>query len=162
PAPKTQTRLDATLTARGFCCRSRRLRLPARLFPPRLGPPSRWRPELASAPQPRLFDAIPSPWDCPPRQTRPCDVKSLPEPCAAAWCTSPAHLRRRAGRKPLLAFVFLAAIRFHPADPKETILPIPHAPLPLLPADPARDPEGSGGRLPPADVARGPHPPRSR
>src|SRR5262249_36074945 len=69
---------------------------------------------------------------------------------------------RKAGRKALIALVFLAAIRFHSAESKETILPTPHAPVPLLPADPARDPEGSGGRLPPADVARGPHPPRDR
>src|SRR5262249_9864066 len=65
------------------------------------------------------------------------------------------------GRKALIALVFLAAIRFHSADLKETI-PAHHAPLPLLPADPARDPEGSGGRFPPADAARGPHPPRGR
>src|SRR5437660_10052036 len=43
PAPKTQTRLDATLTARILCCRSRRLRLHAGLFLPRLGPRGRWR-----------------------------------------------------------------------------------------------------------------------
>src|SRR5262249_33647640 len=57
--------------------------------------------------------------------------------------------------------LFLAAIRFHSADPKETI-PARHAPLPLLHADPTRDPEGGGGRLPPADVAGRPHPPRGR
>src|SRR6516162_3937865 len=162
PAPKTQTRLDATLTARVLCCRSRRLRLHAGLFLPRLGPRGRWRWELASAPRPRLFDAIRSRWACHQSQTRLDDVKSPRAPCGAAWCPSPDALSRKVRRKALIALVFLAAIRFHSADPKETILPIPHAPLPLLPADPARDPEGSGGRLPPADVTRGPHPPRGR
>src|SRR5262249_39742703 len=65
------------------------------------------------------------------------------------------------GRKALIALVFLAAIRFHSADPKETI-PARHAPLRLLSTDPARDPEGGGGCLPPADVAGRPHPPRGR
>src|SRR5262249_8821096 len=35
----------------------------------------------------------------------------------------------------------------------------PHAPLPLPPADLARDAEGGGGRLPSADATGGPHPP---
>src|SRR5262249_60981201 len=65
------------------------------------------------------------------------------------------------GRKALIALVFLAAIRFHSAGPKETIL-ARHAPLPVLSTDSARDPEGGGGCLPPADVAGSAHPPRGR
>src|SRR5262249_26516417 len=133
----------------------------------RLVPPTTWTarpmaPGLASAPPPRLFGAIPSRVAFPQSPTRRNEVKSphtFFAPGITAWRRWP---RGKAGRKALIALVFLAAIRFHSADPKETILPTPHAPLPLLPADPARDPEGSGGRLPPADVARGPHPPRGR
>src|SRR5262249_54786579 len=162
PAPKTQTRLNATLTAPGFCCPAGRLPVHRALFLPPPSTPGAAPGGMASAPPRRLFDAIRSRWACHQSQTRLGDVKSPRAPCGAAWCSSPGALSRKVRRKALIALVFLAAIRFHSADPKETILPIPHAPLPLLPADPARDPEGSGGRLPPADVARGPHPPRSR
>src|SRR5262249_23561492 len=41
--PRRKLQLDATLTARVLCCRSRRLRLRAGLFLPRLGPRGRWR-----------------------------------------------------------------------------------------------------------------------
>ena len=63
-------------------------------------------------------------------------------------------VRPEIARKALTALVFSRPIRFHSGSPQTSILNRHHAPDPLLPADPARDPEGGGDRLPPADAAR--------
>src|SRR5262245_1076267 len=57
------------------------------------------------------------------------------------------------------ALVFFSPFRFHSAPPTPPASPDPHAPYPLPPADPSRDPQGGGGLLPPADVAGRADPP---
>src|SRR5262249_31392554 len=145
-----------------LCYRSKRLRLYAGLFLPRLGPRGRSR-RNCLAPRPRFPDAIRSRLACHQSQTRRSDVNSILRFLRRVVTRYPRQpkLGVIVAQKVLIAFFFLAPTRFPPAAPKKTI-PAYHAPLPLLPADPARDPEGSGGRLPPADAARGPHPPRGR
>ena len=62
---------------------------------------------------------------------------------------------RKSAPKSLKGIVFCRPFRFHSASRNPTRFPSnPHAPVPLFPADPARDAERGGDRLPPADAAR--------
>src|SRR5665647_3709508 len=57
-------------------------------------------------------------------------------------------------RKSVAALVFSRPIRLLGADPSLESSVVFHAPVPIFPADPARNAEGGGDRLAPLDAAR--------